>query len=69
MHNIEYVAEKGDLSLTIEPDLEEVGAYLRVYLGTKDVADHLQDSVGKCMEFALEEYDIPIESWQERTKV
>lgn len=49
----------------IEEDLPEVGSYLYFYEGGKSMADILQDNVAACMQFALEEYGVPIESWRE----
>ena len=47
----------------IESDLSEVGAYLHVYENGKDIADHLQDSERDCIDFALEEFDVPLNAW------
>ena len=48
----------------IKDDFPDVGAYLYIWdekgVG---VGDHLQDSVQICMEQALEDYGVPLDSW------
>jgi hypothetical protein len=55
----------GSRIYVIEPDIPEIGAYLRIYENGRDVADHLQDSVEDCVEFAFEEFGVPTDVWQE----
>jgi hypothetical protein len=49
----------------IEEDYPEVGAYLYVYENGKCVYDYLQNSIKDCMEFAVEQFGVPINSWNE----
>jgi hypothetical protein len=63
--NKNLIAKVEDRIFLIEHDLLEVGAYLRVYENGKDTADHLQDSVQDCIEFALEEFSVPRDAWSE----
>lgn len=65
MKNNTLRARHGSRTYIIEPDLPEIGAYLRIYEGGRDIADHLQDSIEDCKEFALEEFGVPPESWTE----
>lgn len=57
-------AYKGKL-FRIEKDNSEVGVYLYVYEDGKCTYDYLQDSIEDCMEFAVEEFGVPINSWNE----
>jgi hypothetical protein len=59
------IAKIKDRTFVIEPDLPEVGAYLRIYENGKDIADHLQDSVQDCIDFAREDFDVPTDAWCE----
>jgi hypothetical protein len=63
--NKKLSAKAGGRTYVIEPDLPEVGAYLRVFERGKDMADYLQDSVQDCIEFASEEFGIPPDEWSE----
>jgi len=47
----------------IEEDYPEVGAYLYVYENGRCIYDYLQDSTEMCKAFALEEFNVPIDSW------
>ena len=49
----------------IEEDLPKIGAYLYIYDGDNCIFDCLQDSVELCKEIALDEYNVPLESWRE----
>ncbi len=60
-----YQTEYQSKVFRIEEDLPEVGAYLFVYENSKDIYDYLQDSIKDCMEFAEEEFGVPIDSWNE----
>jgi hypothetical protein len=63
--NKKLVATVDDRIFIIEPDLPEVGAYLRIYRNGKDIADHLQDSVQDCIDFAQEDFGVPSDEWRE----
>jgi hypothetical protein len=54
-----------DKLFRIEEDKLEVGAYLYVYEDSKCIYDYLQDSIKDCMEFAFEDFGVPINSWSE----
>ncbi len=58
-------AKVNDRIFIIEPDLPEVGAYLRIYENDKDVADYLQNSVQDCIDFAQEEFGVLTDAWSE----
>ena len=47
----------------IEEDYPEVGAYLYIIENGKCLKDYLQDSIEVCKSLALEEYGIPVDSW------
>lgn len=57
------IAKVDERIYVIEPDLPEVGAYLRIYENGKDIADHLQDSVQDCIDFAFEDFGVPTDRW------
>jgi len=59
------IAENNIRNFRIEEDYPEVGAYLYVYENGKCIYDYLQDSVKDCIEFALEEFGLPLDSWSE----
>jgi uncharacterized membrane protein len=54
-----------DKLFRIEEDKLDVGAYLYVYEDSKCIYDYLQDSIKDCMEFAFEDFGVPINSWSE----
>jgi hypothetical protein len=56
-----------DKLFRIEEDNPEVGVYLYVYEDSKCIYDYLQDSIKDCMEFADEEFGVPINSWSEKS--
>ena len=60
-----YETEYQSKLFRIEEDLPEVGAYLFVYENSKCMYDYLQNSIKDCMEFAAEEFGVPINSWNE----
>ena len=62
--NKKLFAKIKDRVFVIEPDLPDVGVYLRIYEDGRDIADYLQDSVQHCIEFAQEDFDVPIDAWQ-----
>lgn len=63
MKDTKYLAILNQRIFTIEPDLPEVGVYLRIFEGDKDIADYLQNSVEDCIEFASRKFAVPKESW------
>ena len=56
-------AEYNNLTFVIEEDLPEVGFYLYVYENGKCINDFLQDSLEECKDFALQEFNVPKNSW------
>ncbi|WP_293716009.1 hypothetical protein [Thiolapillus sp.] len=56
------------MKFIIEEDLPKVGAYLYVYEGDNCVFDCLQDSIDICKEIALEQYNVPLESWKNSSR-
>lgn len=60
-----YESEHLGRLFKIQEDLPAVGAYLFIYEGGKDMYDYLQNSVIHCMEFAAEEFGVPMDSWSE----
>ena len=65
MKNRIFKAENNIRTFAIEEDYTEVGVYLYVYENGKCIYDYLQDSIEMCKEFALEEFEIPLENWNE----
>lgn len=61
-----YIAQKDNLLFKIEEDLPDVGWYLFMYEDGKDIYDTLQDTLKDCQEFALEEFDVPLSSWEKQ---
>ena len=59
------VAEFEAKRFVIEEDLPEVGAYLYVYDNDSCIKDYLQDSIDICKKIALEDYQVPLDSWKE----
>ncbi len=64
-NNRKYSAKANALRFVISQDKPEVGWYLYVYSGDKCIADHLQDSLDKAKEMALEKYAVPFSLWRE----
>ncbi|WP_294043163.1 hypothetical protein [Thiolapillus sp.] len=64
----EFVSYRDDMKFIIEEDLPKVGAYLYVYEGDNCVFDCLQDSIDICKEIALEQYNVPLESWKNSSR-
>ena len=60
-----FEAQKDDLKLRIEEDYPEVGAYLFVNKGGKDIRDDLQNTIDDCKEIALKMFEIPLDFWHE----
>jgi hypothetical protein len=42
-----------------------VGFYLYVFEGGNCIRDHLQDTLEIAFETAMEDYDVPIDTWRE----
>ena len=61
-----YIAQKDDTIFKIVEDLPGVGWYLFMYEDGKDIYDTLQDTLKKCQEFALKEFDVPLTSWEKQ---
>lgn len=49
----------------IEEDLPDIGAYLYVYEMGVCIQDYLQDDIATCKQIALEDYNVPLEIWEE----
>ena len=47
----------------IEEDYPEVGVYLYVYEDGRCIKDYLQNDIDTCKSLALEEYNVPVDSW------
>ncbi len=60
-----YETEYNRKVFRIEEDYPEVGAYLFVHENGKCIFDYLQNSIKDCMEFAAEQFSVPIDSWNE----
>lgn len=61
------IANVGSNTYIIRPDLPEVGAYLYVFENEgRDVGDYLQDTIQICIEFAFEEFAVPMDAWREK---
>jgi len=63
--NKKLIATLEGRTFVIESDLPRVGAYLRIYENEKDIGDYLQYSVQDCIEFALEDFQVPTDAWHE----
>lgn len=51
------------LQFVIEEDNPDVGVYLYVYQEGQCISDHLQDDIASCIEFAFENFDVPMTLW------
>jgi len=58
------VSYRDDKKFIIDEDLPKVGAYLYIYDGDNCIFDCLQDSIEICKAIALDEYNVPLESWK-----
>ncbi len=63
-----FEAYTGNRLFRIEEDFPEVGAYLYIFEEKVCVNDFLQNSVKECQDFALEEFDVPLDRWVERVQ-
>lgn len=61
----EFEANHAERNFRIVEDRPEVGSYLYVYEGGECISDFLQNDIESCMQMALEDYKVPIESWVE----
>ena len=59
-----YETFQGNRVFKIEEDFPEVGAYLYVYEDGHCIKDYLQNDIDICKALALEEYNVPINSWK-----
>lgn len=69
MTNKPLKSVQGSRTYVIEPSSPEIGAYLWIYEEGRDIADHLQDSIEDCIEFAFEDFAVPRDSWVEKSDV
>lgn len=60
-------ATHGGRRFTIEHD-SAVGFYLYVFDGERCTHDYLQDTLDLAKQFALEEFDVPHDAWDEATQ-
>ncbi|MDC7125728.1 MAG: hypothetical protein PQJ46_09170 [Spirochaetales bacterium] len=60
-----YKANFGNLTFIIEEDNPAVGFYLYVYENEKCIKDYLQNTLSIAKECAFEDYNVPMEIWQE----
>ena len=61
--NFYYETIQGNRVFKIEEDFPEVGVYLYVYENGDCIKDYLQNDIDTCKALALEEYNVPINSW------
>lgn len=75
-----YISQNEDYKFVIEEDLPDFGWYLYVYENDRIIYDclndtfmnedgrciydYLQDSLLMCKEFALEDFNVPLDSWE-----
>jgi len=64
MERKRLAAECRGILCEIEEDKPEVGAYLYVFMPDGTQYDYLQNTILDCQEFALEEFEIPLNCWQ-----
>lgn len=61
---MKYIAQQNQLKFEIEEDLPEAGWYLYVFDENDTcIKDYLQDTKQSAMNFALEEFLVPLNSW------
>ena len=58
-----YESIQGNCVFKIEEDYPEAGVYLYVYENGQCVKDCLQNDISTCKAIALEEYNVPMDSW------
>jgi hypothetical protein len=58
-----YESIRNNRVFIIEEDYPEVGVYLYVYENGRCIYDYLQDDFKMCREFALEKFNVPLNSW------
>ena len=64
MHFKKFEATHNGLKFIIEEDLPGVGVSLLIYSGDNCTHDYLQDTIDMCKLFALEDYEVPENSWK-----
>ncbi|GHT84137.1 hypothetical protein FACS18947_1150 [Bacteroidia bacterium] len=62
-----YESVINDITFRIEEDYPTVGAYLYVFKKGQCIEDYLQENIEECKLFALEEYNVSIDSWLSST--
>lgn len=63
---MKYISNTKELSLVIEEDSPDIGAYLYVYNSHGDcIADYLQDDVDSCKRQACETFGVALNNWKE----
>lgn len=63
-----YESLQGNKLYRIEEDYPEVGVYLYVFENNQCIKDYLQTDINTCKSIALEEYNVPIDSWILKTE-
>jgi hypothetical protein len=58
-----YESIQGNRIFIMDEDYPEVGVYLYVYENGRCIYDCLQDDFKMCREFALEKFNVPLDSW------
>jgi len=58
-----YESIQGNYVFKIEEDYPEVGVYLYIYEKGDCIRDYLQNDINTCKLLALEEFNVPIDSW------
>ena len=59
-----YIAQKDDTIFKIVEDLPGVGWYLYVFRDGQCLYDFEQDTLQDCQEEALDEFGVPLTSWE-----
>jgi len=67
MNYKKYKAILENKEFLIEEDNQDVGFYLYVYENGKCIKDYLQDTLEIVKNIALENYNVPLDIWQETT--
>ena len=60
-----YESIQGDRIFKIEEDYPEVGVYLYIYENENCIKDYLQNDINTCKLLAFEEYNVPMDSWEQ----
>lgn len=62
--NLPLESVVGDRTYRIEEFSPEYGFDIYVYEGGKCIYDGFQETIEICKEFALEEFGVPLDSWE-----